>query len=636
MLDRLAQLSPERRLLLQKILQEKAAARQDPREIHPVPRDGALPLSFAQRRLWFLHQLDPGNGAATIFIGLRLRGRLVPGVLEASLAEVVRRHETLRTGFGVLDGEPVQVICPPEPVALSRVELGGLPTAAREGELRRLVDQEGVRPFDLRGGPLFRCTLVGVGAGEWGLLFAMHHIVSDGWSVGVLVREVSELYGALSEGRPSPLPELPVQYGDFAVWQRNFLSGETLQREVEWWRERLAGAPPTLELPTDRPRGAAPGPRGATASLRVAPGTVRGLRALARAEEATLFMLLLAGWQRLLACYAGVEDVSVGTPVAGRNRTEVEGLIGLFLNTLVIRLDLSGDPTVRALLGRAREAVFGAQQHQEVPFERIVEELKPERRLGHTPLFQVLFTLQNTERRALRLGEVEVGTDALTRTTTDTQFDLGLSLMEEGEELFGGLVYRTELFDAATAERMMEHFGVLLEGMAAGPERRISELGLLTGAERERVLHAWNDTAPPVEPGIPVHERFAEHARRTPEAVALLCEGGPLTYAELERRAGRLAARLRGLGVGPEVPVGLCAGGGAERVVGALGILAAGGAYLPLDPDYPAERLGWIVADARPPVIVTDGAGAERSAAVGGGAVRVRLALPADVVQAHP
>ncbi|HEX2191251.1 MAG TPA: amino acid adenylation domain-containing protein, partial [Longimicrobiaceae bacterium] len=459
------------------------------------------------------------------------------------------------------------------------------------------------RPFDLAAGPLLRVAAVRLDADEAGVLFTMHHIVSDGWSMGILVREVSTLYQAYSQGEEARLPELPVQYADYALWQRERLSGELLATEIGYWRERLAGAPGLLELPTDRPRPAAPGDAGAYHGLTIGKETSAALHALSRHEGATPFMTLLAAWQLLLARYAAQDDVLVGTPIAGRDRLETEGLIGFFVNTLVLRADLSGASTFRELLQQVRATTLGAYRHQELPFEKLVEELGVERSLAHTPLFQVMFVLQNNEQGELRLGGA--GVEALGTGGSAAKFDLTLSLVEVGEEVRGGLEHRSELWEAATIERMAAHYLAVLEQVAADADLPLSELELLGEAERRQLLEEWSRTEaePPAEWCI--HQLFERQARRTPDAVALVFEEESLTYAELDARADQLARSLRRRGVGPGARVGVCLGRGVDMVASVLGVLKAGGAYVPLDPGHPAERLAYVLADAGVTVLLT-------------------------------
>ncbi|HEX7240208.1 MAG TPA: amino acid adenylation domain-containing protein, partial [Longimicrobiaceae bacterium] len=568
----------------------------------PVPRDRPLPLSFAQQRLWFIDRLQPGSSAYNMPFPLRVRGGLDVRALERALTEIVRRHESLRTGIVVQDGEPVQRVDPVRPVRLPTVDLGGVDSSR---ELERLAAAEAARPFDLAAGRPLRATVVRLGEEDAAVLFTMHHVASDGWSIGVFVREVSALY----EG--ARLPELPVQYVDYAAWQRAWLSGETLEAELGWWRERLAGAPALLELPTDRPRPAVQDARGASVPFQLPAETSRALRALSRREGATAFMTLLAAWQLLLARYAGAEDVSVGTPVAGRTRTELEPLIGFFVNTLVLRTDLSGDPGFRGLLARVRETTLGAFGHQEVPFEKLVEELAPERSLSHTPLFQAVFTLRSEGTGELRLGELRAEPFGDGGGTT-TKFDLTFGMEEGGNGLEGALSYRTELWDEGTMERMLGHFGALLEAVAADPERPVGEIGFLPAVERARVLEEWNATERGYPAGLRVHDLFAAQARRTPEAVAVVRGDERVTYAELDRRSARLANALRRRGAGPESRVGVCMSRTPELLVALLAVLRAGGAYVPLDPAYPRERLGCMLEDAGIDVVLTEPGLADR------------------------
>ncbi|HEY0513939.1 MAG TPA: non-ribosomal peptide synthase/polyketide synthase, partial [Thermoanaerobaculia bacterium] len=569
----------------------------------PAARDRALPLSFAQARLWFLDRLQPGSSVYNIPLAYRLRGRLRPAALAAALSEIVRRHEALRTHFAEEAEGPVQVIEPAGARALPQVDLGGLPEPARRDEEVRLTGEEALRPFGLERGPLLRTLLVRLAEDEWVLVLAMHHIVSDGWSMGVMLRELEALYGVALAGLPSPLPELPVQYADFAVWQREWLRGEELGGQLAYWRERLAGHPPVLELPTDRPRPAMPTFHGGDAPWSLGPETSERLRDLSRRSGAPLFMTLLSGFLALLHRYTGQDDLLVGTPLAGRNRVELEGLIGFFVNTLVLRTGVEGDPSFQELLGRVRETALGAYAHGDLPFERLVEELSPERTLGLSPLFQVTFALQTEPVGLLRVPGLEVA--ALELSLAVAKFDLAVAMAETAAGLEGAVAYNRDLFDAATARRMGRHLEILMAGAAAHPEARLSELPLLSAAERDELLLEWNDTAAAADPGLRLHHLFEVQAARTPEALAVLADGGALTYAELDARADRLARHLRDLGVGAEIRVGLCLERCLEMVVSLLAVLKAGGAYVPLDPEYPAERLAVMFADGGIQVVLT-------------------------------
>jgi amino acid adenylation domain-containing protein len=567
-----------------------------------VTRAGPLPLSFAQQRLWLLQKLEPGSAAYNVPYALRLRGVVEAWALERSLTRVVERHEALRTRLLEINGRAVQVVYPPAPVRLPRVDLRRLAADDREREALRLAQAEALRPFDLARDPLLRGALLRLDEAERVLCLTLHHVVSDGWSMGVLFRELSALYAAYSRGEEPALAELPVQYADFAAWQRACLAGEALEERLAYWRARLAGAPPLLEIPTDRPRTPGLGARGAVLPLVLSAETSRGLRALGRGEGATLFMVLLAAWQVLLSRYSGQDDVVVGTPVSGRTTVEVEGLIGFFVNTLVLRADVSPGASFRELLGRVRETTLGAYQHQDLPFERLVEELQPERSQAHTSLFQVMFSLQSGEAGELRLGGADL--EPLGRSPV-VKFDLTLSLADAGEEIRGELAYRLDLWDGGSMERLLEHFRFLASRLAAAPDRRLADVPLLGAAERARVLEEWN--APAVDgPRACVHELFAAQARRTPDAAAVSWRGARTSYAELDRRSDRLAHALRRRGVGPEVRVGVCMDRTPELPAAILGVLKAGGAYVPLDPAYPQARLGRMLEDAGIGLVVTE------------------------------
>ncbi|MET0396778.1 MAG: amino acid adenylation domain-containing protein, partial [Longimicrobiaceae bacterium] len=568
--------------------------------IRPLPRNGPLPLSFAQQRLWVVDRLDPGNPAYNMPYVLRLRGEPDVPALRGSLHALARRHESLRTTFVEQEGEPMQVVHAPAPVALPTVDLSGLRDPSREAN--RLVGEEALRPFDLVRGPLLRVTLLRLAPDDHVTCYTMHHIVSDGWSKGVLVREVSVIYGALARGEAPVLPELPVQYADYAVWQREWLSGAELEAQLSWWRERLAGAPPLLEIPTDHPRAIGQSVRARMHALSIPEATSHGLQALSRREGTTLFMTLLAAWEVLLGRWSGQEDLVVGGPISGRTRWETEGLIGFFVNMLPHRADLRGDPTWSELLARVREASRGAYAHQELPFERLVEDVVTERSLTHNPLFQVAFTLERSDGKSvLSLGDLEV--EPFGGEESASKFDLDVAFVELGERVVGALTYRTGLFETATVVRMAGHLEALLEAMTTDPRARLSEVSLLRGAERARVLEDWNDTAAEL-PRELVHERFAARAALAPGAPAVHAGGETAGYGELERRANRLARHLRGLGVGPETRVGLLAERGIEWVAAVLAVFKAGGVYVPLDPAYPADRLAFILSDSGAAVLL--------------------------------
>ncbi len=581
--------------------------------IVPVPRDQALPASFAQQRLWFLDRLEPGQSAYNIFSALALHGRLDRPALRRSIAEIVRRHEVLRTTFDAPDGQPVQVVTPPGEAAppVRFVDLAGLAGERREGQARRLRSRVASLPFDLERGPLFETLLLELGGGEHHLLVRMHHVVSDAWSHGLLVRELGRAYTAFAAGRPSPLEELEVQYADYAHWQRRWLQGEVLEDQLAYWRDRLAGAPAALDLVTDRPRPAVWAPRGDRRSVRLPAELVDGLRRLARRQGATLYMVLLTAFQALLHRYTGQDDLTVGSPIAGRNRREVEALIGFFVNTLVLRSTVDGDPPFDRMLTATRETALAAYEHQDVPFERLVEELVPERSLGRTPLFQVVFALETTGGDRLSLPDLELR--PLGGGSRTAKFDLSLVLAEGERETTGWMEYPVALFDASTVERLLGHWRTLLSGVVESPEVRLSELPLLTAVEENQLLVEWTATATGYPREATIDTLFGAQARATPEAVAVemarveisgveaRATAPPrtsLTYGELDGLSTALAWRLRAAGVGPEIRVGLCVERSLALPVALLAILKAGGAFVPLDPDYPRQRLAFMMEDA--------------------------------------
>jgi amino acid adenylation domain-containing protein len=570
-----------------------------------IPRrdpGASIPLSFAQQRLWFLDQLHPGRSTYNLARKIRMRGVLDVDALRRSIDAVVARHETLRTTMVAVEGIPQQIIASSLQIPLSVIDLDAQPD--RQTQAQRLAAEEVRRPFDLARGPLLRATLVRVEPEEHLLILTVHHIISDAWSLGIMFREIGALYQAYTRDEPSPLSDLPLQYADFAVWQHRTLQGKMLERELGYWREQLKGVPPALELLTDRPRPPVQSTRGAKQSTVIPRRVSDGLKELSRREGVTPFTTLLAAFHTLLGRYTGQQDIVVGSPVAGRTQVETEGLVGFFVNTLALRLDLSGNPTFLELIHRAHEVALGAFAHQNLPFEKLVEELQPERDLRHTPVFQVALAYQNFPSHKLELPGLTLQSE--TTETGNAKFDLMLYTWQRPDGLRAVLEYNIDLFDAGTIIRMLSHFETLLESIALNPNQRLSELRLLSQEEEHTLLGEWNATASDFPQDRPIHRFFEEQAARTPQAVAVEVGDQRVTYSELDRRANQLAHYLRAHGVGPEVRVGVCLDRSPHLIVALLGILKAGGAYVPLDPAYPQDRIQLLVKDAQIAVLVTD------------------------------
>lgn len=562
-----------------------------------------LPASFAQQSLWFIDQLTPGRATYNIPATLRIQGELDVEILKRTLEEVARRHETLRTRFVATRGEPQQVIEDHVDIKLPVVDLTFISQEQkREAEAMRLAREEAQQPFNLKQAPLLRGKLLRLGACDHVLLFTMHHIVSDGWSAGVLIEEVTVLYRAFSAGNPSPLPELPIQYADYSVWQQEWLEGGVLEEQLAYWRQQLAGVS-MLQLPTDRPRPMFESQSGATYDFLIDANINQKLKKLAEEQSASLFMVLLAAFQTLFYRYSGQTDIAVGTPIAGRNSEETERLIGFFINTLVLRVDLSGRPSFTELLQRTKEVTLEAYARQDVPFDKLVEALSPERSLGSTPLFQVMIVLQNAPQSDLRLGSAELRAFNVDNGTS--KFDLLLLLGEEGPgTLAGSLQYNTDLFEAATISRLVDHYRMLLSGIVADPGQPIAALPFLTADERAQVIEEWNRTEQEIAEATVV-ELFEAQVQQSPEAVAAVFEDAGLSYTELNRRANQLAHFLKRRGVTPETPVGLCVDRNLDMIIALLGVLKAGGMYVPLDMNYSTERLKWMLEEMQPPVLLT-------------------------------
>ncbi|CCI16559.1 Similar to tr/Q9RAH4/Q9RAH4 (fragment) [Microcystis aeruginosa PCC 9807] len=570
--------------------------------ILPRTKDTELPLSFAQQRLWFLDQLQPNSALYNIPMVLHFRGNFNQKALEQSLQEICDRHEILRTNFVTIDGQPTQVIQPTRET-ISVVDLQDFPIQEQAEKTQQLKQKQATQPFDLAKESLIRITLVVLSETEHLLLVCMHHIISDGWSIEVLIHELTSLYNAYVQNQPANLAPLPIQYGDFALWQKQWLQGDVLQSQLNYWQNQLTAAPPLLSLPTDHPRPAVQSFVGTQQEFSLSPKLSQALTELSRQQGVTLFMTLLAAFDALLYRYTGSSDILVGTPIANRNRSEIEGLIGFFVNTLVMRTDVSDNPSFSQLLTRVREVTMDAYAHQDLPFEMLVEALQPERDLSHTPLFQVAFVLQNTPKSEIAMTGLTV-TDLPPENAT-AKFDLTLAMVNTDDGLKGVWEYNTALFESSTIERLSGHFLNLLGGIVANPQAQISQLPLLTESETNQLLIEWNNTQVDYPEYKCIHQLFEEQVKRTPDAVAVVYSEQQLTYNELNCRANQLAHYLQSLGVKPEQLVGICLERSLEMIVGLLAILKAGGAYVPLDPDYPSERLQFAIADAQLSFLLT-------------------------------
>ncbi|MUG97805.1 amino acid adenylation domain-containing protein [Scytonema sp. UIC 10036] len=599
--QKIASLSPAKRALLELKLKNKTVSTKTEQTIPIRDENSSIPLSFAQQRLWFLEQLEPNSSFYHIPEVLQLQGTLNIAVLQQSLDAIVARHESLRTNFISLDGNPVQTISEPQSVELKIIDLQNSSESNRSSAVQNLLKNEAKRPFDLTSDLMLRGCLLQLSPQEHILLLVIHHIAADAWSMGILYDELTTLYKAFLDGQPNPLPKLPIQYADYAVWQRQWLRGEVLENQINYWKQQLAGATPVLELPTDKPRPPIQAYRGAKEYFVLPQRLLSALQKLSRQEGVTLFMTLLAAFQTLLYRYTGQEDILVGSPTTNRSRAEIEGLIGFFINTLVLRTDLSGNPTFRELLQKVRKVAISANVNQDLPFEKLVEELQPERSLSYNPLFQVMFTL-NTPKQSFELPGLSIAPLELCLSTS--KFDLTLFAEETEQGLRLIWEYNTDLFEQATITRMSGHLQTTLEGIVANPQQRISELPLLTETEKNQLLVEWNNTKADYTLEC-IDKLFEAQVERTPNAVAVEFENQQLTYRELNNRANQLAHYLQSFGVGPDVAVGICIQRSLEMVVGLLGILKAGGAYVPLDPAYPQDRLSFMLSDSQVTVLLT-------------------------------
>ena len=615
-----AQLRERKPEILTFLRQADAVLKSSTPPIQAVSREADLPLSFAQQRLWFLSQLDPGSAVYNLPPAVyRLRGILNVTTLKQSLREIVLRHESLRTTFPEIDGRPRQVVAPENTLILSQVDLQTLSSDQQESAVEHQASLEAQQLFDLAQGPLLRAKLLRLGAEEHVLLITMHHIVSDAWSLNIFFRELTALYTAFSKNQASPLSKLLIHYGDFAVWQRQWLQGDVLASQLDFWKQQLTGQLPALELPTDRPRPPVQSYRGNYQTRELPKALKTALNALSQREDVTLFMTLLAAFQTLLHRYCGQDDIIVGSPVAGRNWVETEGLIGFFVNNLALRTDLGGNPSFRELLANVRKTTLAAYNHQDLPFEKLVEELLPKRDPSRSPLFQVSFSFQNFSSSpnwtlpGLSVNPVNFRSKALQYNVA--RLDLSLYLEESADGLRVWFEYNTDLFDDATITRMLGHFQTLLEGIVANPDQQLSDLPLLTSVECHQLLVEWDHTQADDPHDHCIHQLFEAQVEQTPDTVALIFADGhnpmseaadtQLTYRQLNSQANQLAHHLQALGVGPGDLVGLCLERSIEMIVSLLAVLKAGAAYVPLDPTYPRERLAYMLSDAQASVLLT-------------------------------
>ena len=605
--QRLANLSASQRALLERRLLDRRTATAPSKRITRREGDGPVPLSYAQELLWLLSQVFDGGVAYNAPGAFQLEGPLDLDVLGRAFEALTERHEILRTTYSVIDGRPMQTVGAVAPVEINRIDLRGRTADEQHAEAQRILKQESRFAFDLVNGPVIRPTVIRLADDEHILMLNMHHVATDGYSRGVLYRDLTALYEAFAEGRPSPLPPLHIQYADYSVWHRNWLDSGVADAQIEYWKRKLARAPSRLDLPTDFPRPPIRSWVGDNMSLMFDLSTRQALHAAARQGDATLFVALLATFATLLSRYSGQDDIVIGTPFAGRNRTELESMVGYFINPLALRIDLSGDPTFTELLGRAKEATLEAFAHADVPYESVVREVNPERDLSQTPVFQAMVVLHNpawqTERPKFEPPGIRCA--EISHEKGWAKFDLLLGMSERTTGLNTTWEYSTELFKPATVQRMTEHFRALAESAGSSPDRRLSRLSMLSEAERAKVLVSWNAHPEPLPQRESIKELFEEQVLRTPSAPAISFDGEQLSFDELNRRANRIAWLLREQGVGPGTFVGILMEKSLDLVPAVLGVVKAGGAYIPLDPLYPADRIEFMVADAQPKLLLT-------------------------------
>lgn len=601
LLKRIASLSPEKRAVLEQRLKGKTdKSWSNSLVIKRHDYGERIPLSFAQKRLWFLYKLQPMSAFYNINSTWQLTGKLDTAALQTTINQIIARHESLRTVFTSEDGGPVQII---KSALMIELPVVGV-TGQSKLQLQQRINAQAQQPFDLETGPLLRACIYRLTKDRHVLQINMHHIISDGWSMGILLRELAQYYGTALAKITTPLSVLAIQYADYVLWQREWLQGEVLEKQQTYWQQQLAGAPALLSLPSDRPRPIEQGFKGATQSQVLSSSLSDSLNTLSRTHNATLFMTLLAAFQVLLHRYCNEDDIVVGTPIAGRNHTEIEPLIGFFINTLVLRTDLSGEPDFITLLSRVREVTLGAYAHQDLPFEKLVEVLRPQRSRSYSPLFQVAFVLQNKSEQSLSLSGLDVVT--LETDSKTSKFDLALFMTESAEGLRATIEYNVDLFNAATIERMLGHLGVLLQGIVAQPTQSINKLPLLTAVEHEQLLVSWNATTSDYPRNQCIHTLFSAQALRTPDEVAVVHGKTNLSYAQLNSLANQVAHYLRVQGVEKGSLVALCLARSPRMIITLLGILKAGAAYVPLDPDYPQQRLAFMLEDTQAKVLVTE------------------------------
>ncbi|WP_413198526.1 amino acid adenylation domain-containing protein [Nostoc piscinale] len=602
-IQRRSHLSPAKQAILEKRLRGERHTINQKITIPRRTERSSIPLSAPQQRLWVLQQLEPQSYVYNEFVSIKLTGNLNLAILEKSFNEIIKRHESLRTSFTTIDEQPVQVIHPSVTIKLPVVNLSHLPPALQNAEVERLTHEIAQAPFNLAFCPLLRVMLLQTREQEYLLLLVIHHIICDGLSIQVLNQELAVIYKAFSAEQPCPLSDLPIQYADYSIWQLQQLQAERATSQLSYWQQKLANASTTLSLPTDRPRPPVQSFNGTTRNFQLSSELSQGLRSLSKQQGVTLFMTLLAAFQAQLYRYTSQEDICLGSPIANRNHADIEGLIGFFVNTLVLRTDISGNPSFRELLKRVRDVCVGAYAHADVPFEQLVGELQPERNLSHTPLFQVTFAFQEDTKKDLVLPDLTL--QWLQNHNGTAKFDLSLYVVDSQPEIWGWWEYNTDLFDAATIERMVGHFTNLLQDIITFPEKRLSELSLLTEIELQTLLVKWNQTTTNYDLDKCIHELFEQQVNKTPDAVAVEFANQQLTYQELNAKANQLADYLRSLGVKPEVLVGICVERSLDMIIGLLAILKAGGAYIPLDPNYPSERIAFILEDTQAPVLLT-------------------------------